>query len=211
VTRFGPDLVAQHLRLVNPLIGQDEIRAAVITGAPVSTIVTAARDRVRLLSTITGVLAVHNLAVLEARVVTRNDGIAIDTFRVSDALGSDMVGPGRWAAVRESLDNAMTGSLDLGSRLAEKRTAYRPAASTLAPEVRVHRRHNGITIDIRASDRVGLLHDISVGLADLGLEVELAKIDTRGTEAIDIFEAKNPRNHSDERIVATMKEMLADR
>lgn len=200
LARFGAHLVAEHLRIGHPPLGQDQIRVSVVPGAPVSTIITAAQDRPGLLATITGVLAIHNLAVLEARVVTRSDGLALDTFRVQDSLGSDMIGQGRWPGVRESLERAAAGEIDLEARLAEKRAAYRRGADTSPPEVRVHPRTGGLTIDIRASDRVGLLHDLARAMAVLGLGVELAKIDTRGEEALDVFEVRNPGAHSNEEI-----------
>lgn len=196
VARFGADLVAHHLRIVHPAVGQGQMRIRVVPGAPLSTIITAAKDRPGLLSIITGVLAIHNLAVLEARVVTRSDGIALDTFRVHDSLGSDMIGQGRWPGVRETLTKAVAGEIDLETRLAEKRVAYRRTGDTLPPEVRVHPRNGGLTIDIRTGDRVGLLHDLAAAMAQLGLEVDLAKIDTRGGEALDVFEVRNAVGHS---------------
>jgi len=204
VARFGPGLVAQHLRVAYPTVGQGEIRVNVAPGAPVSTIITAAQDRPGLLATITGVLAIHNLAVLEARVVTRSDGLALDTFRVIDSLGSDMIGQGRWPGVRESLEKAAVGGIDLETRLAEKRAAYGRSGATSSPEVRVRPNNGGLSIDIRAGDRVGLLHDLAAAMAMLGLEVDLAKIDTRGNEALDVFEVRNPAGHSVEEIRAAL-------
>ena len=136
--------------------------------------------------------------------MTRSDGVAIDTFRVHDSLGSDMIGQGRWPAVRERLQQAVAGVIDLDARLAEKRAAYRPPACPLAPDIRVNGKQGNLTIDIRASDRVGLLHDIAAAMATLGLEVDLAKIDTRGGEALDIFEVKNPAGHSVEEVAAIL-------
>ncbi len=76
--------------------------------------------------------------------------------------------------------------------MAEKRAAYGRTGPVSPPEVRVHPSSGGLTIDIRAADRVGLLHDLAAAMATLGLEVDLAKIDTRGGEALDIFEVRNP-------------------
>jgi [protein-PII] uridylyltransferase len=204
VARFGAGLVAQHLRIVHPSVGPGQIRVNVVPGAPVSTIITAALDRPGLLATITGVLAIHNLGVLEARVVTRSDGLALDTFRVQDSLGSDMIGQGRWPGVRESLEKAVAGEIDLETRLAEKRAAYGRGGENSPPEVRVHPRSGGLTIDIRASDRVGLLHDLARAMAMLGLEVDLAKIDTRGKEALDVFEVRNPAGHPEAEIASAL-------
>lgn len=192
--RFGADVVASHLRLVNPVLGSAEVRTAVVPGAPVSNLVVAARDRPGLLATVSGVLALHNLNVLEARVVTRADGLAIDTFRVADARGSDMVGQGRWPAVRESLERTFAGTLDLESRLAEKRAGS--PQPTPAPDVRI----GDSTIDVRAPDRVGLLHDLAAAMTSLGLVITLAKIDTRRGEAIDVFEFRNPTERSPEEV-----------
>jgi [protein-PII] uridylyltransferase len=55
----------------------------------------------------------------------------------------------------------------------------------------VFSRRDGLTVDIRAHDRIGLLHDLAAALARLNLEVELAKIDTRGNEAVDVFEVRD--------------------
>ena len=211
VARFGPGLVAQHLRVAHRPIGQGQIKVNVVPGAPVSTIITAAPDRPGLLATITGVLAIHNLAVLEARVVTRSDGLALDTFRVIDSLGSDMIGQGRWPGVRESLEQAVAGGIDLETRLAEKRAAYSRAVATSAPEVRVRPHNDGLAIDIRASDRVGLLHDLARAISMLGLEVDLAKIDTRGKEALDVFEVRNPAGHSAEEIASALVAAVGSR
>jgi len=204
LARFGPELVAQHLRVSHPIVGEGQIRINVLPGAPVSTIITAARDRPGLLATVTGVLAIHNLSVLEARVVTRTDGVALDTFRVQDSLGSDMIGQGRWPGVRESLEKAIAGQIDLEARLADKRAAYGRPLLLSSPEVRVHKRPGGLTIDIRAADRVGLLHDLAAAMAALGLEVNLAKVDTRGGEALDVFEVRNRDRRSEDEVRAAL-------
>jgi [protein-PII] uridylyltransferase len=111
-----------------------------------------------------------------------------------------MIGQGRWPGVRESLEKAVAGEIDLETRLAEKRAAYGRGGETSPPGVRIHSKTGGLTIDIRASDRVGLLHDLARAMALLGLEVELAKIDTRGNEALDVFDVRNPAGHPDEEI-----------
>lgn len=69
-----------------------------------------------------------------------------------------------------------------------------------APEVRV----NGKYVDVRAGDRVGLLYDLASAMSELGLEVKLAKIDTRAGEAIDVFEVDNPLGHSPATIEARL-------
>ena len=178
VARFGPEAVASHLRLVEPAPGSGEVRTALVAGAPVSNLVIVTKDRPGLLTTVAGVLSLHNLNVLEASVATRADGVAVDSFRVTDGRGGDMIGQGRWPAVRESLELAVAGKLDLEERLAAKRQEI---PLDLSVEV------TGNRIEIEANDRLGLLHDLAFALGQLGVDIELAKIDTRGGRAIDIF------------------------
>ena len=204
LSRFGSEGVATHLRLAYPHLGSTEVRTAVVPGAPVSNIVVAARDRPGLLATVAGVLALHNLNVLEARVVTRKDGLAIDTFRVADSRGSDMVGQGRWPVVRETLERAFAGALDLEGRLAEKRTGSMQV-NAKSTDVRI----TGSTIDIRTRDRVGLLHDLALAMTSLGLSITLAKVDTRRGEAIDVFGVTKSARVTDEAIEQALKAACA--
>jgi [protein-PII] uridylyltransferase len=210
LTRFDPDTIASHVRLTTDALGLSELRSAAVTSAPVSTFIVAARDRPGLLSTIAGVLALHNLNVLEARVATRSDGFALDTFRVADALGSTMVGQGRWPGVREDLQLALRDELDLETRLAAKQAAYRRREDVLLEtQVFVIDRDGKSSIEVRTADRVGLLYDLSAAIARLGLDVELAKIDTRGREAIDVFEVRNPAERSVDQIRTALASALA--
>ena len=183
MARFGPEAVASHLRLVEPVPRSGEVRTALVAGAPVSNLVIVTKDRPGLLTTVAGVLSLHNLNVLEASVATRTDGVAVDSFRVTDGRGGDMIGQGRWPAVRESLELAVAGKLDLEERLAAKRPEI---PLDLSVEV------SGNRIEIEANDRLGLLHDLAYALGQLGVDIELAKIDTRGGRAIDVFTVRNP-------------------
>ena len=204
LARFGPDLAAEHLRLITPPPTGDEVRTAVIAGAPMSTLIVATVDRPGLLATIAGVVSLRNLNVLEARAVTRTDGLAIDTFRVEDSLGSDMVGQGRWPGVRDDLAAAIRGRLDLEEMLRQKRSSYPQKHKVSETVVRVDGRY----IDVRTHDRIGLLHDLAAAMSNLRLDVKLAKIDTRAGEAIDVFEFDNPQRHSGEFIRAHLLRTL---
>jgi [protein-PII] uridylyltransferase len=196
--RFGSEGVAAHLRLANPPPAPGRIRMAVMPAAPVTTVVTAALDRPGLLAQVSGVLSLHNLAVLEARVETRADGLALDSFRVVDSRGADMIGATRWPGVREDLGAAVAGRLDLEERLARKRADYRSPGSGPA-EVEVFGSGPSLVIEVRTADRIGLLYQLARALAELGLDVRLAKIDTRNGRAVDVFTVRDPLSDRDHR------------
>ena len=42
-------------------------------------------------------------------------------------------------------------------------------------------------VDVRAEDRLGLLHEVATCFADAGLEIALAKVATEANRAIDSF------------------------
>lgn len=211
VARFDPVTIASHVRLAQKPLGYAEVKSEAMSGSPVSTFLVAARDRPGLLSVIAGVLALHNLNVLEARVATRSDGVALDTFRVEDALGSDMVGQGRWPGVREDLELAVGGEFGLEARLASKRAAYRREIPNRSePVVFVTDRGDRCSIEVRATDRVGLLYDLSAAMSRIGLNVELAKIETRGSQVIDVLEVGNPASRSPEQIRTAILNALSN-
>jgi [protein-PII] uridylyltransferase len=194
--RFGAEAVADHLRLVTPPPGTLEIKASFAHGSPVSTVVIATRDRPGLLATVAGVFALHNLGVLEARVATRTDGLALDTFRVVDTGGSEAIGLTRWPAVREHLEQVVAGGLDLEARVAAKRAAYQRTETKVPAAASVFRQADRVTIEVRTSDRVGLLFDLATAIYSLGLDIQLAKIDTRGPTVVDVIEALDRADHS---------------
>ena len=47
--------------------------------------------------------------------------------------------------------------------------------------------HNATVIEVRAPDTLGLLHRLTVALAELGLDVRHATVQSLGPQAIDTF------------------------
>lgn len=187
--RFGARAVASHLDLLTGSLGPDDVRLTVTEADPVATVVTAARDRTGLLARLAGVFSLHDLAVLEARVATRSDGIALDTFRVIPVRPSAP----DWQAIEADLGHALVGSVDVASALGRKRAAYSPADPAIVPSVELHRSGRDVDVEVRINDRIGLLHDLAATLAALGLEIRLAKVDTRGSRAVDVFTVGDPQ------------------
>ena len=183
--RFGEDMARRHLALATPSPSDGEVRLEVSGDAGIPTVVAVARDRPGFLATVSGVFALHGLNVLEARIATRSDGIAIDTFRVEDALGEMRVEPADWDRVRADLQEAVDGAVDLASRLAAKASAYSqaPVESRVTSEVEA----GTWRFTIRGPDRVGLLHDLARELTESGVEIVMAKVTTRGQEVMDVF------------------------
>lgn len=184
---YPDDQIIAHARLATPVPAAGEIRLDVTPG-PTDRATIVGRDIAGFASVVAGVLALHNISVVNARFNTRSDGVAIDTFDAIDVLSGGAVDPGRWERVRRDLPAALGSAFDLEGRLASKARAYgsqRPSGTRL--RIRVGRERGRTMVQVRAADRIGLLHDILKTLHDLQLDLDLARIDTRAGEAIDTF------------------------
>ncbi len=183
--RFGTEMASRHLHLATPPPSEREVRVEVSGDPGIPTVVAVARDRPGFLAIVSGVFALHGLNVLEARIATRSDGVAIDTFRVEDSLGELRLEPADWDQIRTDLQQAAGGELELASRLAAKAAAYSPAP--VDSRVTVDVRDGMWQFTVRGPDRVGLLHDLAHELTLAEVGITMAKVTTRGQEVMDVF------------------------
>ena len=147
-----------------------------------------ARDRSGLLSWIAGSLALAGMSILTAQVFTTEDGVAADLFEV-EGVWENEVPDRRWREFRGMLRRAVDGSISLERRVDEKRRWY-PAPKVPTPVTVVvdnTASDFATVIEVGASDRLGLLYDITRTFADLELDVHLAKVATYEGRVVDSF------------------------
>lgn len=186
VRRFTTQEIVRHLKVSNPPPDEGRAKFDVEHRYPVSSLVLATRDRPGLLVDVAGVLALHNVSILDARLATRDDGVAIDTFHVGDALRTGGIGKSRWPDIRRDLNATLAGRLDLEELLADKARSY-PSPASGPGEVRVFDVAGSTVAEVRCADRIGLLHDLAAAIRGAGFDVTLAKVDTRDDRVIDVF------------------------
>jgi [protein-PII] uridylyltransferase len=166
-----------------------EADALVLDGdGPLVTVV--APDRPGLFWRVAGTLALHGLDVVSARAWSSADGYAVERFRVQSVFGRTP----DWPAVESDLNRVLSGRLSLEARLADRARAYasRPRPPSAAParvEVSVDNdaSDSATVIEVRAPDRIGTLYRITKALAELELDVRLAKVASLGHEVVDAF------------------------
>lgn len=154
-----------------------------------------ALDRPGLFAKVAGVLALHGGSIVSAHAFTRQDGVAVDTFRVRRP---EDVAPGRfWAAVEGDLVEAVAGRLALRARVERRAAAFRrprpvgpavPVRVETAPDSAGH----ATVVQVHAEDAIGVLYRIVSALAELELDIVAAKIDTVGREVVDVFYVRDP-------------------
>lgn len=151
-------------------------------------VLAAGRDRRGFLLAVCKAFAAHGVGIHDARIYTRSDGIAIDTFHVLNDRTGETVAGDVWPDVAHTLEEIEASGLDVSPRVRHRAEAYDPKVSggvevSLRPEL--SDRH--LAIEVRSPDRIGLLADLVAILYEEGLDLQLARIDTRGTEAIDVL------------------------
>lgn len=147
-------------------------------------------DRPGTFSKVAGVLALHGLDVLGAEAHSDEQGMAASEFRVQVGDG-DIVD---WAPVIVNLERAMRNELALDARLAERAKTYRRQRplSARAPAPASVRfddtaSSNATFLEVRAPDKIGILRGMTKAIADTGLDIRHARIQTLGNEVIDSF------------------------
>ncbi len=166
-----------------------------------------APDRRGLLSKAAGVLALNSLRVHSAAVNSAElpDGTAaINTFVVSPLFGD----PPAAELLRQQFILALEGDLDvIGSVEKRDRDAARygtgragepglavPAAAPAPPRILWHDsgQSGRDLVEVRTVDRAGLLAVLTGVFERDGLDIDWAKITTRGSSVIDVFSISTP-------------------
>jgi [protein-PII] uridylyltransferase len=191
----GPDpLDADQLALAEATAASGKPGLLVTGDAPAATVTVVAADRAGLLARAAGVLALNSLTVHTAT-VRGHQGVAVDVFGVSPRFGR-LPDP---ALLREQLVRATDGSLPLAQRLAGKEQDYGPDHAGLAAdraEPRVlwfdDEATGAIVLELRASDRIGLLHRVAAALEAAGADIRWARLATPGATVVASFSLVPP-------------------
>ena len=99
-----------------------------------------------------------------------------------------------WKPVVDDLRHALDGQLAIEARLAERARTYRRRRPVQAqpagpPSVSFHdeESHTATVIEVRAPNRIGVLHRIARALAEVGLDIRHATVQTLGEDVVDTF------------------------
>ncbi len=156
--------------------------AAIVDGNEVTVV---ALDRPGLLWRAAGVLASHRLVVRGANASSVGD-TAVSVFSVVPEYGE----PPDAKLVTADLRRMLEGRLDVEDRLERRARAARPHRSAVPPPkvTLVDDASSSATVvEVRAHDEPGLLWRIGRALGECGLNVQAARVETLGAEAVDVF------------------------
>lgn len=143
----------------------------------------------------------HRLGVLRARTYSTAGGLALQRLTVKS-------GPQvPWETVERDLADAFSGRLDIQAKVERKITDYRPPHEVTA-DVRVLQNESAhsTVLEVRVPDALGVLYAITSALAQLDVDIHVAKIDTLGARAVDVFYARSIEGNKLDRAQANAAE-----
>jgi [protein-PII] uridylyltransferase len=164
-----------------------------VSGGPVEgthTVTVAAPDRPELLARLAGAFALAGLDILSVDAYGEPDSIALDSFVVASSTGRAVTSE-TFSALERFIRAALLDRLELATRLAERRRHYPPRADT---PLSVDTAPGGwdTIVRVTASDRPGLLHDLALAVAQTGVDIRWAKVQTIDGVARDTFHIVGP-------------------
>jgi [protein-PII] uridylyltransferase len=215
---FDPETHARHARLVRDA----EARQAPLTvdtqplpARAVTEVTVYCADHAGLFSKISGALAVAGASIVDARIHTMTNGMALDTFWIQDAAGGAFDAPHRLARLAVLIEQSLSGRLRLTAeirKLSKVLLGRRLNAIHVPPRVVIdnHASHTHTVLEVNGRDRPGLLHDVTAAISDQGLQIASAHVTTYGVRAVDVFYVKDVfgLKIENERKLATLREAL---
>jgi [protein-PII] uridylyltransferase len=154
-----------------------------------------APDRRGLFASLAGTFTARGVDVLSVDLFTREDGVAIDTFRVARLPEHAPLESDRCERLQKDLASAAAGRLDVEAAVekwraaAPRRTRRHWGRARHEPRVKfdVEGSATATIVEVRAPDRPGLAYLIAHTLSGLGLDISFAKIATAKALALDVF------------------------
>lgn len=152
-------------------------------------------DHPGVFSRITGAIALLGCSIVDAKIITLANGMALDSFSVHDPKGELPVSDEKQERLRTSIEQVLTGKRNAARELAKKPSSLpqRAKVFTVPPRVIID---NSISktytvIEVNGRDRPGFLYDVTRTLTDLGLQIGSAHISTYGERVVDVFYVKD--------------------
>ena len=152
------------------------------------------QDHPGLFARLSGAFALNGASVVNARVYTTKDGMAINTFWVQDQEGAAYDDLARVERLQVEVERTLRGDVIAGEELrARGKLKKRERPFTVSPSVSIDNEASELftVIEVNGRDRLGLLHDLARALANANINISSAIIATYGEHAVDVFYVKD--------------------
>lgn len=214
-----------HLRMVNQLLKQIQTAESMAALAPIvnwhndidlgMTVVNVVTwDRAGLFYKLAGALTLAGVNIVSTKAISRKDHITIDTFYIIDPTGGVVSDKKAREIFQARLDEALIEDKELLPAINELEAKIMAKTKTkdmlpapFPPSVDVYHELSlkQTIIEVQASDRIGLLYQISRLITKMGFDISFARIATERGVAMDTFYIKNVNDSEETNTTALLE------
>ncbi len=198
---FESEAMARHARLIREAERSGKpltVEARVDPQRAVTEVTVYTADHAGLFSRIAGALALAGANIVDAKILTMQNGMALDTFTVQDQIGGAFDKPERLNRLEAALEGVLSGAIKAHVELARPPAIpSRTRTLALPPRVIINNTASAThtVIEVNGRDRPGLLFQVTRALTALNLQISSAKISTYGEKVVDVFYVKDLFGH----------------
>jgi [protein-PII] uridylyltransferase len=230
------DEIALHVKMVNRLLKSIAAADSVGSLKPVIewqddlnrslTVVNVVTwDRAGLFYKLAGAFSVAGLSILGAKIISRTDHIAIDTFYVVEPGRGVVQNTAAQETFARTIEAALVSNKDLYPDIVAQAKKHAASRYTVAangealhtsfpPTVEVYHElaMQRTIVEIQARDQIGLLYRLAKIISDQGFDITFSRIGTERSVALDTFyiESSDPAQPIDTARLQTLRDTLMD-
>ncbi|MDP4796660.1 MAG: [protein-PII] uridylyltransferase [Rhodospirillales bacterium] len=196
---FSPEVLLRHAELVRTAMVKKQnlyIELNADEAHDATEVVVYTVDHPGLFAKVAGALSLGGVNIVDAKIVTMNNGMALDTFWVQDAQSEAISGTARVGRIQNRIERALSGEASPAYELKAARANAMPSRTSVfkvPPRVLIDNKASRTytVIEVNGRDRLGFLHDITNALTNAGLQIASAHISTYGERVVDVFYVKD--------------------
>ncbi len=195
---FSLQTVINHFYIFNKMVDDKKkfkIHLSKENDLQATELIVIAPDHHGLFSRISGLVAASGYDVVSAKIITRSDGYALDTFFIQNKEKKSISEDYLRKKLIKTISLGLEGNFDIEKALnikwEEIPARFRAVKAPTRIIVDNKTSENFTILDIKCKNAPGVLYKITKTLTSLGIQINTANVSTYGDRVVDIFYIKN--------------------
>ena len=157
-------------------------------------LIVLAPNHTGLFSKIAGAIASQGIEILNARIFTRKDGIALDSFLIQ-TLNEKTIDEFKLEKIKATIINSLKGKFNPEIEIVKRFDSTSQKVKIMDSPARVFINNDlsntQTVLEINGKDKLGLLYFLTKKLTELGIQIQSASVSTYGHRVVDVFYVKD--------------------